>query len=78
MQMVIFIVRAQLVKYAGEGILHLFERLLLGGKAQVVGVDENVGGNWKWLFVHVEQHRGYHLALWKAISLVSPSTMLTI
>ena len=43
--MVIFTVRAQLVLSAGEDILHLFERLMLGGKAQVVGVDESAGGN---------------------------------
>ena len=30
----------QLMYSDGEGILHLFERLLLGGNAQVVGVDE--------------------------------------
>ena len=55
--MVLFITRAQLVYSTGEGSLHQFERLLLGGKAQVVGVDETVGGNWKWLVVgvHVEQ-----------------------
>ena len=52
--MVLFIIRAQLVYSAGEGSLHLFERLLLGGKAQVVGVDETVGGNWKWLVVGVQ------------------------
>ena len=43
------LIRDQLVKSAGEGSLHLFERLLLRGKAQVVGVYETVGDNWKWL-----------------------------
>ena len=47
-------------------------------RAQVVGVDENVGGNWKWLVMHVEKQRGYHQAVWKAISLVSLSTMFAI
>ena len=34
--------------------------IILAGKAQVVGVYETVGGNWKWLVagVHVEQQRG--------------------
>ena len=54
------IVRAQLVLSAGDGSLHLFERLLLGGKTHIDGVDETVGDNWKWLVVgvHVEQQRG--------------------
>ena len=58
--MVLFIVRAQLVLSAGDGSLHLSERLLLGGKTQIVGVDATVGDNWKWLVVgeHVEQQRG--------------------
>ena len=53
--MVLLVVGAQL-----EGKLHLFERLLLGGKVQVVGIDETVGGNWEWLVigVHVEQQGG--------------------
>ena len=45
---------ARLVRW--QGYSPPVERLLLGGEAQVVGVDENVGGNWKWLVVHVEQH----------------------
>ena len=41
-------------------VSRLFERLLLRGKAQVVGVYETVGGKWKWLVigVYVEQQRG--------------------
>ena len=58
--MILSVVGARLVESTGEVKLYLFERLLLSGKAQVVGLDETVGGSWKWLVVgvHVEQQRG--------------------
>ena len=52
-QMVFVVLRAHLVQSAREGYLPLFERLLLGGKAQVVGVDKTIGGKWEWLVVGV-------------------------
>ena len=62
--MVLLVVGTQLVYSAGEGKLQLFERLLLGGKAQVVGVDETVGATASgWSLVYTLNNWGVELSL---------------
>ena len=57
-----------------KDLFHLLKELLLCSNAQIIGVQETcVGMNRLVICIYVEQQRGKHAALWKAILLSAPS-----